>query len=181
MVLKASVTCILLLASGIAFAQTPAPPPAPSGPPPGCTSAESKQFDFWVGQWEVFPAKQPDKKVADSLIEKLYLGCAIRENWMPLQGGAGGSLNAYNPEEKTWRQTWLDASGTFADFKGSWNGKAMVIQGVWPQPNKPTQITRMTYTPHPDGSVQQMGETSDDEGKTWQPSFDLIYRHPVKK
>lgn len=171
----------LLFVSGQLLAQTSSPNAAPSGPPPGCTSEESRQFDFWVGEWEVFPVGKPEQKVADSLIEKLYLGCAIRENWMPLKNTPGGSLNAYNSDEKLWRQTWLDSSGTFADFKGSWNGTAMVLQGVWPQPNAPKQITRMTYTPHADGSVQQTGHTSDDDGKTWQPSFDFMYRKPAKK
>ena len=168
----------LLLAPTLVSAQTPAPVAPPSSPT-GCDSPESHQFDFWVGRWEVFPATKPDTKVADSLVEKLYSGCAVREDWMPLQaGGAGGSLNAWNAAEGKWRQTWLDSSGAFADFKGGWNGTAMVIEGVWPQPGKPTQMTRMTYTPHSDGSVEQAGVTSDDNGATWQPSFDLIYRHP---
>ncbi|MGH8105027.1 MAG: hypothetical protein ACREO1_08120 [Arenimonas sp.] len=172
---------LLLLASSALLAQTAPPTATPTPtPPPACDSPESHQFDFWVGRWEVFPANKPEQKVADSLIEKLYNGCAVRENWMPLSGNSGGSLNAYNATEKTWRQTWLDASATFADFKGSWNGTAMVLQGEWPQPGKPHQITRMTYTPHTDGSVQQMGETSDDEGKTWQVSFDFIYRRAKK-
>ncbi len=164
---------LLLAVSSLAHAQTP---------PPGCTSAESHQFDFWVGRWEVFPAASPQTKIADSLIEKLYMGCAVRENWMPLatkaQGGGGGSLNAYNPATGKWRQTWLDPGG-FADFTGGWDGKAMVIEGVWPQPGHPAQMTRMTYTPLPDGSVEQAGSTSDDNGATWQPGFDLIYRHPA--
>jgi len=174
------ISILLLLSSSALLAQTATPTPAT--PPPGCTSAESHEFDFWVGRWEVFPVKQPKQKVADSLIEKLYSGCAVRENWMPLKGGGdGGSLNAYNVAEKRWRQTWLDSSGNFADFKGTWNGKAMVIEGEWPQPNAPHQITRMTYTPQADGSVEQMGETSDDQGKTWQPGFDFMYRKAKKK
>ncbi|MBW8880294.1 MAG: hypothetical protein JF615_02390 [Asticcacaulis sp.] len=157
----------LLLLPSVAAAQTP---------PPGCDTTESHQFDFWVGSWEVFPVAHPETKIADSLIEKLYSGCAVRENWMPLKGGGGGSLNAYGPGEGKWRQTWLDSSGAFADFKGGWNGTAMVIEGVW---GAPGQITRMTYTPHPDGSVEQAGQTSDDGGKTWTASFDLIYRKKV--
>ncbi|WP_443749187.1 hypothetical protein [Asticcacaulis solisilvae] len=161
--------------AGLVLAALPAMAAAQT--PGSCTSAESHQFDFWVGKWEVFPAAHPQTKVADSLIEKLYADCAVRENWMPLKGPGGGSLNAFVAEKKAWRQTWLDSSG-FADFTGGWNGKAMVIQGVWPQPGHAGQITRMTYTPRPDGSVEQAGETSDDDGKTWQPSFDLIYIHP---
>lgn len=161
----------LLMFPCAALAQTP--PPAP---PSGCTSAESRQFDFWVGRWEVYPVAKPDTKIADSLIEKLYDGCAVRENWMPLKGSGGGSLNAYVADKGQWRQTWLDGSGVFADFSGGWTGTAMVIEGTWPQPGKPEQTTRMTYTPQPDGSVRQTGETSDDHGKTWQASFDLLYR-----
>jgi len=158
-----------------AFAQSGAasPPPAPQG----CHSAESRQFDFWVGRWNVARADKPGQQTATSLVEKLYAGCAIRENWKPFAaGGEGGSLNSYVASEGKWRQTWIDASGARAEFVGGWNGKAMVLEGVWPQPGHPTQRTRMTYTPHPDGSVEQAGETSDDEGRTWQPGFDLIYR-----
>ena len=165
----------ILICAAIAFASLPTVAVAQTPAP--CTTPESRQFDFWVGKWEVFPAGHLDSKVADSLIEKLYADCAVRENWMPLKGPGGGSLNAWLPDKGTWRQTWLSVGG-FADFTGGWNGKAMVIQGVWPQPGHPNQLTRMTYTPRADGSVEQAGETSDDGGKTWQPGFDLIYIHP---
>jgi len=142
----------------------------------GCNSAESRQFDFWVGRWSVSPNGHPEKHVADSLIEKLYQGCAIRENWSPLHSGGGGSLSSYVPEEHGWRQTWVDSAGARVDFTGGWTGSAMVLTGVWPQPGHPAQLTRMTYTAGADGSVRQLGETSDDGGKTWRPSFDFIYR-----
>ena len=130
----------------------------------GCDTAQSHQFDFWVGRWSVSPAAHPDRRVADSLIEKLYRGCGVRENWMPLKSGPGGSLSAYDSAAHRWRQAWVDSSGAFAQFEGGWNGKAMVLTGVWPQPGHPHQITRMTYTPASDGSVRQFGETSDDAG-----------------
>jgi hypothetical protein len=144
--------------------------------PPPCAGPEFHQFDFWVGRWEVYAASAPDKKAATSVIEALYSGCAIRENWKPDTPAGGGSLSSYVADEKAWKQTWVDASGTRADFKGGWTGNAMVLTGVWPQPGHPTQMTRMTYTPLNGGAVRQYGETSDDQGKTWQPSFDFIYR-----
>jgi len=142
----------------------------------GCDTPESRQFDFWVGRWTVSPYAQPEKRVADSLIEKLYAGCGVRETWAPLKGGGGGSLNSYVPAEKAWRQTWIDSGDSRAEFKGGWTGTAMVLTGVWPQPGHPDQLTRMTYTPLPDGAVRQSGETSDDGGKTWAASFDFLYR-----
>jgi hypothetical protein len=171
-----AVAAIALALSGESRAQAQTTPAAPPPALSGCHSPENRQFDFWVGRWSVSPKAAPQQKVADSLIEKLYDGCAVRENWMPLKGGGGGSLNAYRPADGIWRQTWIDAQGSWAEFSGTWNGRSMVIEGGWAQPGHPDQRTRMTYTPLPDGAVEQRGETSDDRGKTWQPSFDLIYR-----
>ncbi|MDB5471760.1 MAG: hypothetical protein JWR84_3320 [Caulobacter sp.] len=160
----------LLVAGLLAAAATPAlAQTAPVAAPP-CQEPERRQFDFWVGSWDVYPTGQ-DVLVAHSTIEKLYGGCAVRENWKPLKGAGGGSLNAWRPDEKGWRQTWLDSSGAWAEFRGGWNGASIVIQGDWGG-----TLTRMTYTPGPDGSVRQFGETSSDKGLTWKASFDLTYR-----
>ncbi|HEX4533416.1 MAG TPA: hypothetical protein VH000_04225 [Rhizomicrobium sp.] len=161
--------CFLLASVNAANAAAP-PPPA------GCKAPQSRQLDFWVGKWNIYPKATPDKQTATSVVESLYEGCAIRENWKPLAGSGGGSLSTYDANEKSWRQFWTDAYGGVAEFSGGWNGTSMVITGTWPMPQHPTQMTRMGYTPLPDGSVEQAGETSDDNGKTWQPGFDLIYR-----
>ncbi len=56
----------------------------------------------------------------------------------------------------------------------------MVITGESPNPVGDTLRNRITYTPNPDGTVRQSWETSADAGKTWQPAFDGLYRHPAK-
>ena len=159
----------LLAAAAAAQAASSSAPPAPAATTPACTAPEHRQFDFWVGRWDVYGPK--GKLQAHSLIEKLYDGCGIRENWMPLAGSGGGSLNIYLPGEKHWEQFWIDSAGSRAIFDGGWNGTAMVIQGKWGGP-----LVRITYTPNADHSVRQFGEQSTDEGKTWTPSFDLAYR-----
>ena len=174
-------TTLLILAcapqpghSQVTAGQTPGSPPPPA-PPAGCTSAESHQLDFWVGHWNVSPKAAPQRKVATSLIEKLYSGCAISENWMPLRSGDGGSFSSYLADKHVWQQLWVDSSGSWVTFTGGWDGNAMVLEGVWPQPGHPQQKTRMSYRLLPDGTVEQSGVTSDDNGKTWQSGFDLIY------
>src|SRR5690242_9741593 len=157
-----------LLASSAFAATTPAPK--------ACATAQHRRFDFWVGHWDVYAKSDLKKLVAHSLIENRYDGCAIRENWMPLSNSGGGSLSTYVPAKKQWRQFWADNQNGAVDFIGGWNGKAMVLTGNWPQPGHESQLTRMTYTKMADGSVEQLGVTSDDNGKTWQPSFDFIYR-----
>ena len=164
------IAAALLVAPGLTAAQTPKLPPANA-----CADAEHGQFDFWVGRWTVSPTAKPDAVVASSLIEKVY-GCGIRENWMPKASPGGGSLSIYVPAQKAWRQTWIDSSGAYVDFKGGWDGRAMVLTGEWPGPKGGSQLTRMTYTLGADGSVRQAGAVSTDGGQTWTPSFDFTYR-----
>ena len=151
---------------------------APAPAPPVCADLDHRALDFWVGEWDVYP-RGGDKLVAHSLIERLYGGCAIRENWMPLRGAGGGSLSSWVPEEKAWRQTWVDGSGARVDFKGGAPAAGrMVLTGMWKDvlgPGK-SSLVRMTYSLEDGGAVRQKGETSVDAGKTWQPSFDFLYR-----
>ena len=133
-------TGLLAAVPVLASAQLHLPPdvdhrPALRAPEP-CDDAPHRQFDFWVGRWDVSPTGS-SRIVAHSQIERLYGGCAIRENWMPLSpaGGDGGSLSSYVPTDQAWRQTWVDSSGSRAEFKGGWTGQAMVLTGPWPMPD----------------------------------------------
>jgi hypothetical protein len=146
--------------------------------PPACATPEHRQFDFWVGRWQVSPTGQANV-VAESLIERLYGGCAVREHWMPKANPGGGSLNSYVPAEKAWRQTWVGSGGERVEFKGGLSAGAMVLTGDWPGPDGKPRLIRMTYTRGPEGSVRQLGEQSLDAGRTWAPSFDFTYR-PAK-
>ena len=165
----------LLLSSGVAASQA-------SSPSPACTAPEHRQFDFWVGYWDVYPTGK-DKLVAHSLIEKLYAGCTIRENWMPLSKNEGGSLNMFDPATHKWHQTWQDSQNGRVEFDGNMVDGKMVLTGDWKGANGPGKdaLTRMTYSPGADGSVRQLGEQSTDGGKTWSPSFDFTYRRSVSK
>jgi hypothetical protein len=150
---------------------------AQAPPAPPCAASEFRQFDFWVGDWDVY-ANGSDKLVAHSKIEKLYTDCAVRENWMPLKGGGGGSLNSYDPETGLWHQTWTGSQPGRTEFSGGLAGEKMVLTGHWRNVNGPGQhaLIRMSYSKQADGSVRQHGEQSVDHGLTWTPSFDFIYR-----
>lgn len=149
--------------------------------PAGCDTPESHQLDFWLGKWEVH-ANGSDKIIAHSLIEKKYMGCAVRENWMPIGvelTGGGGSLSGYDPGDKQWHQTWYDSAGSRVVFDGGFANGVMAITGNWPSvlgPGKDALI-KMSYQRQPDGQVRQWGMASTDGGKTWKPNFDLLYRH----
>lgn len=164
---------VAALALATAQASSAAAPPAPA-----CSGEPYAAFDFWVGEWDVYPTGA-GKLVAHSRIEKLYGGCAIRENWMPLSGNAGGSLSDYEPATGRWHQTWIGSSPGRVEFDGGPVSGGMVLTGWWPGVGGPGKdgLVRMTYTRNPaDGSVRQFGEVSYDQGVTWATSFDFTYR-----
>lgn len=138
-------------------------------PPAACTGPEHRQFDFWVGDWRV---TTPDGQHAgDNRIEKVLDGCALHENWQGAKGGRGFSYNIYDRARGVWHQTWVDRQGTLLMLEGGLKGGAMVLTG-----EQGGALNRITWTPSKDGSVRQLWETSADQGKTWQTSFDGLYR-----
>lgn len=167
--MKLPVLILAALAAAVpAQAQTTAPPANP------CADSAHHAFDFWVGHWDVHPyAGGP--VVAHSQIESLYGGCAIRESWMPIGKTGGGSLSNYDRGPGSWHQSWVDSGGSRVEFTGGMQGEAMVLTGLWGGvANGKDGLVRMTYT-REKGGVRQKGDVSTDNGKTWAPSFDLLY------
>ena len=154
---------------------------SPSGQKPSaavaCSAPENRQFDFWIGKWDVVSTK--DKSPAgSSLIESIYDGCTLRENWSE-KGFTGGSLNTYSATDKRWHQTWTDSAGTWREFVGGLKDGRMVLIWSHPSVRQPGQIVqeRMIFTPNPDGSVRQYSDQTID-GAHWVERYDYTYRHP---
>lgn len=74
-----------------------------------CNQPEYRQFDFWLGEWQVFT---PDGKLAGHNIITLdFNKCVLREQYSTPQGYRGESLNTYDKNSNQWHQTWVDNSG----------------------------------------------------------------------
>ena len=134
---------------------------------------ESRQFDFWIGDWDV---KTPQGQMAGTSSVNLILGqCVIFENWTGI-GSAGKSFNFYDTSDKKWHQTWVDDKGTFTHYVGAFQDGKMTIVGKAVIGGK-TAMAKITFSQLPNGDVRQFGENSMDDGKTWTPvpGFDLIY------
>ena len=153
--------------TAFAVAQTA---PQPALPP------ESRQFDFWVGDWEV---TTPDGKPAGTnKIEPVSNGAGLLENWQgdgQTGGGSGKSLNTYNAGKKQWQQFWVGSGGGVLELAGGMVDGRMVLKGEHEVRGQRT-LERITWTPGADGSVRQLWDQSTDGGKTWQVVFDGTYR-----
>jgi hypothetical protein len=154
------------------------PPVPPAVIPTQCTGAVHGQFDFWIGNWNVFRTNDAQSLVGTSTVDKIYNGCAIRETWSPFTMLLGGSLNTWDKHRGKWRQIWIDADNSLVDFEGGLADGRMVLTGLWRGlfGAGKDALMRMSYAPLADGSVRQVGETSIDGGKTWQAAFDFTYR-----
>jgi len=137
-----------------------------------CDRPEHRQFDFWVGQWEV---RTPEGKLAGvNNIEREYEGCVIHERYATERGYKGESVNAYDAGRNLWHQTWVDNQGTLLLLEGSLRGASMVLQGQSAGENGRLVRHRITWTPNPNGSVRQHWESTDDQGQ-WTTAFDGLY------
>jgi FimV-like protein len=134
---------------------------------------EYRQFDFWVGEWDVFSGTQP---VGTSSVQLILKDCVVFENWRALAGGSEGkSLNKYNSSSKKWEQFWVADNGGTTHYIGELKDGAMAfVEALSPKP----VTQRLTFSKLSDGRVRQLGEQSSDGGKTWTIGYDFIY---VKK
>lgn len=162
---------LALMAAGFFFAAGPlafAAEEKPAGPLP-----EVRQFDFWVGDWEV---TTPDGELSGhNCIEKLLGDRVLQENWTGTSGHVGRSFNLYDASIGKWRQFWVDASGLALVLTGGIVDGAMVLEGARLSDGK-SVLDRITWTPNADGTVRQLWETSDDGGAKWTVIFDGLYR-----
>jgi hypothetical protein len=161
-------TMLFTLAASPIGAQAPGPPPAP------CTAAEHRQFDFWLGEWDVVVAGKP---VNRSRITPLFGACGIREEYWAGGGSyQGSSFNMYDAPRKVWHQSWVDNQGGVLVLEGGLRGISMVLEGKQPGPQGGEQANRITWTPNADGTVRQHWEVSVDGGRSWATAFDGLYR-----
>lgn len=141
--------------------------PAPALPP------ESRQFDFWLGEWEV--TNPAGKLAGTSRIESIAASAGLLENWTGAGGYTGRSLNAWNAAKKQWQQYWVGSDGGVLELSGGLMNGSMVLTGE--QLVKDIRrIERITWTPNADGTVRQLWQQSTDGGKTWTTAFDGLYR-----
>lgn len=130
---------------------------------------EDRQFDFWLGEWEVRTAE--GALAGRNRITRLFDGRGLREEWTGESGLRGTSLNAFDAARGRWHQTWVDSAGTVLLLDGELRDGAMVLEGATPDGRH--RITWSLLDGDPD-RLRQHWEISPD-GVTWETAFDGRY------
>ncbi len=164
--------------------------PVATAAEPACDSGPYRDFDFWLGHWNVHLA---DGRLAgENRIEASGDGCRLVERWRGARGSEGFSLNFYEPADDRWRQIWV-SSDNIIEISGGLIGGSMVLEGEirYRRPvdggradaSGPRRPFRGTWTPLGDGRVRQFFEEwrADEAGREgWQTWFEGFYGKVVE-
>ena len=142
-------------------------------------SKEARQFDFWLGDWDVFVGAN---KVGENLIKLDTQGCTLVENWTNSGGGKGKSLNVYDPSVKKWKQFYVGGQGGVFLFEGEYRAseKSMYFTAETLGPKGAKTLHIFEFFDLPNKTVQQRWKQSNDGGKTYNTVWDSIYKKKAK-
>lgn len=133
---------------------------------------EYRQFDFWVGDWNVVGTN--GQQLGTNKVMLLEGGCVVAENWTSASGGTGKSFNFYNPITRKWHQSYMDDSGANWMMDGEYKDGVLKYEGAIYSPGSKVLVHMSFFNLGPD-KVRQTAETSADNGKTWTPVWDSMY------
>lgn len=139
-----------------------------------CCTPEHSQFDFWVGNWEVF--NENGEKIGENLVEKLEDNCILNENWKAENGSSGKSYNYYDSADDSWNQLWISNTGNILRLKGKAGKDKMILRSEIEKNKEGKYYNQITWTKNSDGSVTQLWAIYDLQGKLLRTSFKGIYR-----
>jgi hypothetical protein len=140
------------------------------------TLSDERQFDFWLGDWELTWGKE---EKGTNTVRSILGGHIVQENFVATSGNQAGftgmSVSAYNKEHGTWLQTWVDNQGGYLDFVGQYKDNKMTLSRKALKDGKEF-LQRMVWQDISRDSLNWFWERSDNDGKTWTTVWKVHYQ-----
>jgi hypothetical protein len=171
------------------------PPLSPAAPPPACATEEARQFDFWLGDWEIQQQiRQADgtwlRLPARTSVSSVLGGCALLEHWEgdvkfywekmgAVEHMKGLSVRSYDPEAGEWCIHWMDSRhprfgppfcGRFVDGIGDFVQERETPTGV--------RRTRIRFSRSSDSVRWELAIGGGAEGARWTPLWIMEMKRP---
>ncbi|MEP7348177.1 MAG: hypothetical protein ABI877_23120 [Gemmatimonadaceae bacterium] len=135
-------------------------------PPAGaCSTEESRQFDFWIGDWN-FTA--PNAFPGTNTITKDASGCFLEENFHDSNNARGRSVSLVSAVDGKWHQTYVDSPGGRLVLIGALESNGTMLLYV-------SATERNGWTLIDPNHVRYYGERTTNGGQSWTLTFDARY------
>ena len=131
-----------------------------------------REFDFWIGEWEVVTTQGHDP-AGTSSIQLILDKCVLLENWTG--GGTGKSFNHYDTTRKMWIQDWVDNQSNSIHFEGGLEDGVMSFYADNVNSDGSHSRRHLQFFKLDAEHVRQFSQQSTDGGKTWSVEYDLTY------
>jgi uncharacterized protein DUF1579 len=148
--------------------------------PNPCAEPEQREFDFWVGEWELtWPGERAGETArGGNTIKRIMGGCVIEERFT---GGdsmhlRGMSVSTFVPRGGKWKQTWVDNEGSYLDFVGDFKDGQMILSREGVAPDGARILQRMVWKNISPKELDWSWESSKDGGKNWQVLWPIHYK-----
>ncbi|MEP7029132.1 MAG: hypothetical protein ABI960_11090 [Candidatus Eisenbacteria bacterium] len=179
-----------LLASAILLVTLPGGAVGAPAPTPPCQDPPFRQFDFWVGTWDLVshsPVAGKDEWGVDpgtpvDHVEAVLDGCGLLQRWEGVPDSTtalpfrGMSLSKWEPTIGKWRQVWIDNQGPMLVFKGEFKDGRMELYTDPVSKDGKTIVMRQVFGDITKGAMSWSWERSEDGGASFKPVWKLDYK-----
>jgi hypothetical protein len=143
---------------------------------PCLKNPKAREFDFWLGDWDVYVTANLNIKAGFNRITQASGGCVIVENWESAGPHSGMSINYFEPRTAKWQQKWAGSGPDIIEFyDGEYSDRAMRFKWEGVNPDGTKFMGKLTFTELAPGKVTQHSQRSNDGGKTWQDVYNFTY------
>ena len=140
-----------------------------------CSTAKDRELDFLAGNWVV--RDRSGRVLGVDSVSKAHAGCAFIELWREaVTGKEGLGVITYRPESGAWHQDLMILVGFVLSVDGGRDGDGIVMTGTDYPGRGVTRMHRLRWTPASGGSVEQLWQTSIDDGRSWQVHFEGVFQ-----
>ncbi len=145
------------------------------------SEVDSTWLDFWVGKWEASwdngdgtlgsATNHIFRTLGDFVIEENFSQTGVPKD----QAFIGRSYSVFNKFTKEWKQTWVDNSGAYLDFKSGEDNGDPVFWRKFTNTKGQEIYQRMVFYNISKEKFDWRWENSTDQGETWNLSWKIAY------
>jgi hypothetical protein len=132
-------------------------------------NSESRQLDFWLGDWTVRYPGMPG--TANSTVSLTLDKCLLTEMWDGGKGHSGENMFAYSSDDESWHGMFADNQGRVHVFEGKVAQGSAEFTGPSRGPDGKEVLNRIRVLRLAENKVEHSWEKSTDNGATWTTEF----------